>query len=173
MSLGVPLLGCLDLHIWKANFKRVSSLSAYFLSPIGVCVCVSGLGEVSSFKALEVSLPLQACGLRSGRPARPLQGPPALRGKGDQVTEASPFKFICGGRMSAQGVGGLSLSWSNLAFAGLSGGARKFGARRGWVPRFHFPGRSRAVVQGGLLVSMMYLFGLIQAERPFFCSTHF
>lgn len=40
MSLGVPLLGCLDLHIWKANFKRVSSLSAYFLSPIGVCVCV-------------------------------------------------------------------------------------------------------------------------------------
>ena len=30
-------------------------------------MCVSGLGEVSSFKALEVSLPLQACGLRRER----------------------------------------------------------------------------------------------------------
>ena len=66
-----------------------------------------------------------------GRPARPLQGPPTLRGKGDRVTEASPFKFICRGRMSAQGAGGLSFSRSNLAFASLSGGARKFGAMRG------------------------------------------
>ena len=46
---------CLYLHIWKANLKRVSSLAAYFLSLVGVCV--SWLGAVPSFKALEVGLP--------------------------------------------------------------------------------------------------------------------
>lgn len=55
------------------------------------------------------------------------------------------------GRMSAQGVGGsLSLSCSNLALVGLSGGAQKFRAVRG-VPRFQCTHISRVVVQTNLL----------------------
>lgn len=73
MSLRVPLLRCLNSHIWKANLKRVSSLSssAYFLILVGVFVCVGG---GSCLQSTGGQPPLQACGLCWGRLARHLQG---------------------------------------------------------------------------------------------------
>lgn len=139
MSLGVP-----SWVVWICTSGRqilvVSSLSAYFLSPIGVVACLAWGRFLLQSTGSQPLCRHVVC----------VQGDLPGPSKGLQLSEAKGIKLqkllllsSSGGRMSAQGVGGLSLSWSNLAFAGLSGGARKFGARRG-RPQISFPGRPRA-----------------------------
>lgn len=112
-------------------------------------VCVSGLGEVPSFKALEVSLPLQACGLCSGDLPGPSKGLRLSEAKGIKLQRLLLLSSSAGAGCQPRGLE-VCLSPGLILPLPVYPRSQEVRGNEG-VPRLHFTGTSRALVQRGLL----------------------